>query len=79
MNNDMFMHPEKYKKYHGQIPGVFGGLGFAEGPQPDEVIEQILEKTKEKNEIEKCVLKESYGINFTNVKNLFSEDIKCRF
>lgn len=66
---------DKYKKYHGDLPGVFGGLGFSDGPKTDEEIESIMEYAREAREIEKRVREESYGINFTNISKLKSPEI----
>lgn len=66
---------DKYRKYHGDLPGVFGGLGFSDGPKTDEEIESILEFSRKARETEERILKESYGINFVNVGKLESREI----
>ena len=60
----------KYSKYHGDLPNVFGGLGFADGPKTDEEIEALLAAGKEEEAKKEQVKKDSYGYNFSNISHL---------
>ena len=60
----------KYNKYHGNLPNVFGGVGFSDGPKTDEEIEELLAAGKEIEAKKEKIKKESYGIDFANVSHL---------